>query len=179
MHLKIRQISFMGILAAFSVVLVVLGGVIESSTLFFLAAASFCVGIVIREYKMASGVIFLLVCIFLDFLIAPNKFYINTYTGLSVYILGSEILFDSMLRIKKPALRKPIYWIGKYLLFNLMYIPGIIFFPKLIYSGEINTFFLALLIVGGQAVLFVYDRAYNYFQKYVWGKFRKNLKGLK
>lgn len=176
MHIKVRQLSLMGILLAFSVILVTLGGIIESSTLFFLAAASFCVGIVIREYKVVSGVIFLLASIFLQFLIVPNKFYIITYIALSVYILGFEILFESMFRIKKHSLRKPLFWTGKYILFNLMYIPGIIFFPKLIISGDINTSFFALAILGGQVVIWIYDRAYNYFQKYVWGKFRKNLK---
>ena len=179
MHIKVRQISLMGMLLAFSVILVTLGGIIESSTLFFLAAASFCVGIVIREYKVVSGVIFLLASIFLQFLIVPNKFYIITYTVLSVYILGFEILFENMIRIKKHSLRKPLFWAGKYILFNLMYIPGIIFFPKLFFSGESNSSFFVLGILGGQIVIWIYDRAYNYFQKYIWGKFRKNLKNFK
>lgn len=179
MHIKIRQISLMGILLAFSVILVTLGGVIETSTFFFVAAASFCVGIVIREYKVISGVIFLIASIFLQFLIVPNKFYIITYTVLSVYILGFEILFEYMFRIKKHYLRKPLFWAGKYILFNLLFIPGIIFFPKLIISGDINASFFVLALLGGQVVIWIYDRAYNYFQQYVWGKFRKNLKNFK
>lgn len=179
MHIKVRQISFMGMLLAFSVVLVMLGNIIETSTLFFLGASSFCVGIVIREYKVVSGIVFFLASIILQILIVPNKFYIITYTGLSVYILGSEILFDNMIRIKKHSLRKPLFWFSKYVLFNLMYIPAVIFFPKLIFSDNIKTSFFVILILGGQVVLWIYDMAYNYFQKYIWGKFRKKLKDFK
>ena len=117
--------------------------------------------------------------IFLGILIIPNKFYIITYTGLSVYILGSEILFDNMIRIKKHSLRKPLLWIGKYVLFNFMYIPGVLFLPKLIFSDNIKTSSFVLIILGGQVVLWIYDMGYNYFQKYIWGKFRKNLKNFK
>ena len=50
MHVNARKIALSGVLAAFAVVLIVLGSIFETSTLFLLAAAAFCVGIVVREW---------------------------------------------------------------------------------------------------------------------------------
>ena len=49
MHVKAKQIAFGGLLLAVTVVCMALGSVIETNTLFLLAAAAFFVGIVIRE----------------------------------------------------------------------------------------------------------------------------------
>lgn len=50
MHVKAKQIAFGGLLLAVTVVCMALGSVIETNTLFLLAAAAFFVGIVIREF---------------------------------------------------------------------------------------------------------------------------------
>ena len=42
MHVGAKKIAVLGLLAAFSVLLIVLGAVIETSTLFFICGASFC-----------------------------------------------------------------------------------------------------------------------------------------
>ena len=55
MHVNARKIALSGVLAAFAVVLIVLGSIFETSTLFLLAAAAFCVGIVVREWGIAYG----------------------------------------------------------------------------------------------------------------------------
>ena len=59
MHVNARKIALSGVLAAFAVVLIVLGSIFETSTLFLLAAAAFCVGIVVREWGIAYGAAFL------------------------------------------------------------------------------------------------------------------------
>ena len=46
MHVKAKQIAFGGLLLAVTVVCMALGSVIETNTLFLLAAAAFFVGIV-------------------------------------------------------------------------------------------------------------------------------------
>ena len=50
MHVKAKTVALGGLLLALTIVFMALGSVIETSTLFLLAAASFFVGIVIREF---------------------------------------------------------------------------------------------------------------------------------
>ena len=57
MHIKTKQLTVSAMLLAVSVLLVYMGNVIESSTLFFLAAAAFGAGIIQREYGLKSGLI--------------------------------------------------------------------------------------------------------------------------
>ena len=59
MHVKGKMMAFCGLFLALSVVCMSLGSVIETNTLFLLAAASFFVGIVIREFGMKAGAAFL------------------------------------------------------------------------------------------------------------------------
>lgn len=59
MHVNARKIALSGVLAAFAVVLIVLGSIFETSTLFLLAAAAFCVGIVVREWGLLTAQHFL------------------------------------------------------------------------------------------------------------------------
>jgi hypothetical protein len=54
--------------------------------------------------------------------------------------------------------------------FNLMYLPMLLFLPRLIYPGELKGLILTLLILGGQVALFLFDTAYRYFQGVIWGK---------
>ena len=49
MHLNTKKIAFAGVMLALTEVGIALGSVIETNTLFLLAAASFFVGIVIQK----------------------------------------------------------------------------------------------------------------------------------
>ena len=73
-----------------TVVCMALGSVIETNTLFLLAAAAFFVGIVIREFGLRTGAAFYLAAILLGFLVTPNKFYVITFAAMGFYILGIE-----------------------------------------------------------------------------------------
>ena len=66
MHLNTKKIAFAGVMLALTEVGIALGSVIETNTLFLLAAASFFVGIVIQEFGLKSGAGFLLAGIFND-----------------------------------------------------------------------------------------------------------------
>ena len=52
MHVNAKKTAVSGLLMALSVLLLVLSGVLDFSTLFFLAAAAFFVGIIIKEYTV-------------------------------------------------------------------------------------------------------------------------------
>ena len=75
MHLNTKKIAFAGVMLALTEVGIALGSVIETNTLFLLAAASFFVGIVIQEFGLKSGAGFLLAGILLAILLSPNKLY--------------------------------------------------------------------------------------------------------
>ena len=56
MFLSTRKLTFLGLLLAVTVLLIVLSGILEFNTLFLLAAASFGVGIAVREAGVPMGV---------------------------------------------------------------------------------------------------------------------------
>ena len=62
MHVNAKKMAFTGVLAAFAVILLVLSAVIETSSLFLIAAAAFCVGIVLREWGAESSVLYYISC---------------------------------------------------------------------------------------------------------------------
>ena len=89
MHVKAKTMAFSGLLLALTVIFMVLGSVIETSTLFLLAAASFFVGIIIREFGLRIGAAFYAAGVILGFITAPNKFYVFTFAGEKLHGDGS------------------------------------------------------------------------------------------
>lgn len=176
MLLGTRKLAFLSLLMALAVVLIILSGVLEFNTLFLLALASFGVGIAYREGGFAAGFGFLAGSIILSVLLAPNKFYCITYGAMASYLLASEFLYDKLFQVKNMAVKVKLLWILKYIAFNLMYIPLLIFAPKLIYAGTLDERLILLMFAGGQVVLFLYDKGYRYFQGNIWEKVRKKLK---
>lgn len=174
MLLNTKKLTFLGLLLAVTILLIVLGGVFEANTLFLLSGASFCVGIAFRESGIRFAVGFYIASIILSFFLAP--FYWITYGAMGLYILIAEYSYDKVVNTEKTGYRRPLLWLVKYVIFNMMYIPALLFLPKLIYQGDLNSLLVAILLVAGQVALFIYDIAYQYFQRYVWGKIRNYLK---
>ena len=158
MHVKAKQMAFGGLILAVTVVCMALGSVIETNTLFLLAAAAFFVGIVIREFGLRTGAAFYLAAVLLGLLVTPNKFYVITFAAMGFYILGIEAVW--MFLAKRPQMghRMGIYWFAKYVIFNLV-------------SDQL---LLAAVMVGQIAIL-VYDKAYQYVQGTLWEKWRKRI----
>ena len=90
MHVKSRLMAFGGLALALCILFMVLGSIFETGTLFFLAASSFFVGIVIRESGMKMGLAFYMAAVLLGFILAPNKFYVITFGAMGLYILVIE-----------------------------------------------------------------------------------------
>lgn len=175
MHVNAKKIAVAGLLAAFSAVMLVLSGTIESSSLFFIAAASFCVGIVIREWGVRLGFGFLIASAIVNVIVSPNKFYCMTYAAMGVYLLLSEFLWEKIAAKEGMKNRTLTLWIGKYVIFNVIYVPVTLFFQELVFTKKITGVLWIGVLVAGQAALFIYDRAYVYFQGIVWGKLRVKL----
>lgn len=79
MHVNARQMAFTGVSLALTVLLMILSGILKFNTLFLLGAASFFVGIVIREFGMGLGAAFYAASILLSFMVAPNKLHCITF----------------------------------------------------------------------------------------------------
>lgn len=172
MYISGKKMAFLGLMLACSVLLVILSGIIEMNTLFLLAGASFCVGIAIRESGLRLGFGFYIASIILSFLLAPNKFYCITYAAMGFYLVAMELSWEMLANAKKNRNRTLLFWIIKYSIFNIIYIPVLLFLPKLIYQGSISSGLLVIFIAVGQIGIFIYDKAYNYFQRFIWGKVR-------
>lgn len=176
MHLKGREIAVTGVLAAFTVILMTLSSMIESSSLFFIAGASFCVGIVIREWGLKMGAAFLAATIFLNILMAPNKMYCITYAAMSVYLFFSEWLYEKIANARRLKRRRIALWVGKYVIFNMIYLPMLYFLPGLFFTKKVSQLFIIGFVLMGQVLLLIYDYAYMYFQSCIWGKLRGKLR---
>ncbi|MBU3874854.1 hypothetical protein HGO97_003370 [Faecalicatena sp. AGMB00832] len=175
MHVNAKKMAVGGLLLALSVVCMILGSVIETNTLFLLAAASYFVGIIIREMGLRTGAAFYLAAILLGFIVAPNKFYVLSFAAMGFYILAVEVAFVLLGKMTGAVNRKVLFWILKYLVFNLMYIPMLLFFQQLLFGKSLPGIWLIGVIAAGQLGLWIYDRAYEYVQAHLWGKMRGRL----
>ena len=173
MHVKAKKIAFGGMLLALTIIFMMLGSIIETGTLFLLAAASFFVGIIWREFwrpeaAWRSGE----PACFSDCLLAPNKFYVITYAVMGLYILIVEIVWLKLGRMSDRINRKALFWIVKYVVFNLIFLPAVLLFQEVLFVREISGWMSVIVIAAGQVFLFLYDRAYEYFQGVLWNKMR-------
>ena len=176
MLLNAKKLSFLSLLLALAVILVILSGILEFNTLFLLALASFGAGIAIRECGLRIGFGFYIASILLSFFLAPNKFYCITFAAMGFYLVVAEFTFNKLIHVNWNMTKRSVFlWSIKFFTFNLMYIPILLFLPKLFYQGENKKELLALFLLGGQAVFVIYDKAYDYFQKYVWSRVRGKL----
>lgn len=172
-----KKMAVSGLLMALSVVMIILSGVLDFNTLFFLAAAAFCVGIIVREYDLKTGIIFFGGTLLLGFLLAPQKLYCITFAMMGAYVLFVEGLWRFLGKhqnMKKPKL---VFAAGKFVIFNIMYVPALFLFPKLLFAGEISDKVLLFFLLGGQIALFLFDKAYEYFLIRMWGNWRGKFLG--
>ena len=175
MHVNSKKIAISGLLAAFSAILMILSSVIESSTLFLIAGASFTVGISIREWGERYGVGYFVASTLLNLIIAPNKFYCITYAAMGLYIVLSEWLWEKIAENRYINYRRTFLWLGKYFIFNAMYVPCVLFLRDYLFTGIVQTLGIVVVILIGRVCLFVFDNAYRYFQSFIWGRVRIKL----
>lgn len=177
MHVNAKKTAVSGLFMALAVLLIILSGVWDFNTLFFLAGAAFLVGIIIREYGLGYGAAFFMGTLVLGFLLAPQKLYCITYAMMSVYVLGVEALWLCLGKRSQWKNRRMIFTVGKLVIFNVMYLPALLLFPKLLFAGEVPRGMLAVFLLGGQAALYLYDKAYEYVLIRMWGQVREKLFG--
>ena len=175
MHINVKKIAFAGVLAAFAVILLVLSAVIETSSLFFIGAAAFCVGIVLREWGVKAGMMFLAASFLVGLMVAPNRLYCITFLAMGVYLVLGEFLWEKVAESPKIQKKGIAVWIGKYVIFNAMLIPALLVFPTIILTEKAVEKVFWFVLIGAQAGLFVFEKAYMYFQIFIWGKLRTRI----
>ena len=175
MHVKAKKTAIAGLLLAFTIVGIAMGSVIETNTLFLLAAASYFVGIIYREFGGKMGAAFYIAGVILGFIVSPNKFYILSYGAMGLYILVNEFAFRKIAEWKGDVNRSAIFWIVKYIVFNVMYLPMLLGFQELLFGRKLPGALMIGALVAGQIGLFIYDRAYEYVQGHIWNKMRGKL----
>ncbi len=181
MFLKNREIAFLGIMMAFAVLLQTLGGYIESSTLFFLAAASFLSGIVERNFSIPVSVAFLTGCTLLGFFLAPQKAYIATYFLFSVYVIAAEF-FEKKIYFGEEKKSPVLEWLVKGAIYHVFLFLTLFFLRKFLGWEEMmenrivavlykhRILFFAVILVAAEGFWLLFDRAYIFFMRN-YGKF--------
>lgn len=175
MHVNAKIVALGGLMLAFTEVCIFLGSVIESNTLFLLAAAAFLVGIMIREAGLKAGGSFYLAGVLLGVMISPNKFYVLSYAGMGLYILLRECAWERLEKASEKANRMQKFWLMKLVTFNLIYLTGIALEWEILVSRKMSWQLVGGIIVVGQIGFLIYDMAYEYVQRQIWSKLRNRL----
>lgn len=181
MFLKSREIAFLGIMMAFSVLLVTLGGYLDISTIFFLAAASFLVGMIERNFSCMIAVFFLAGSLLLNFFLAPQKLYAATFGAFSVYVIVAEHFEKKRYQQEKGG--SPFKeWIVKGVLYHILLAAAFFCVKEIFGFGEMteNKLIAAVMehkmilipaaILMAEAFWLVFDRAYVFFARQ-YGRF--------
>lgn len=183
MLLKNREIAFLGIMMALAVLLQTLGGYLETSTLFFLAAASFFSGIVERNFSLPISIIFLTGSTLLGFFLTPQKTYTATFFMFSVYVLVAEY-FEKQAFLQQKKINPILEWGLKGILYHgflflaLFLLYQLFGWKELLENKIIATLwnqkilFAAVAVVISEAFWLFFDRAYLFFMRN-YGKYFK------
>ena len=180
MHVRTKKLTVSAMLLAIAVILLYMGNILESSTLFFVALAAFCTGIVQREYGLKSGWAFWAANMLLGLVVIPQKLYMVTFSVFSLYILLTEMVWNRLCRRQDGRKRNAIFMAARLIIFNVMYLPLVFGMPRLLLGeallAKAGSFLYPLLLLGGQLFLVLFDRAYVYFQGVIWERIRRSLK---
>ena len=96
---------------------------------------------------------------------------------MGVYVLLIEGLWRFLGKHQNMKNPKLIFAAGKVVIFNIMYLPALFLFPKLLFAGEVSGKLMLVFVLGGQIALYLFDKAYDYFLIRMWGNLRGKLFG--
>lgn len=175
MQTKAKKVALCGMMLALTEVFISLGSVIETNTLFLLAAASYFVGIVIREFQIGTGIAFYISGVLLGIIVSPNKFYVVSYAVMGAYILFSEYIGEKIGKMDSSKNRNMRFRLLKYCIFNVLYLPLIVLVYNILAVHPLSGKMMIILILAGQPGWYIYDHAYAYVQINIWNKLRGKL----
>lgn len=175
MHINAKKIALGGLLLAMTEIFLLLGSVIEMNTLFLLAAASYFIGIMIREAGMGTGIAFYIAGVLLGILLTPNIFYVCSYAAMGFYIVATEAGWRAVGKLTGEKKRLTLFWLIKFLAFNLVFTVVLLFFGKVLFLKKMTTLLWVGVAAAGQVGWLLYDRAYEWTQIHLWSKMRNRL----
>lgn len=181
MHVKTKDIALTGMIMALSVLCIVLGGVFEFSTLTLLLVAAFLSGTVICDMGLLMGAMCITGTFLLGFFLGTQKMYVFTYLGFSAYIFLVELFYRKQKKLmgknneKTSKYKNVITWIYKFFIFNIIFIPCLIFMPEVFLGVNPTRGMIIVAAVAGQLAWIVLDIAYNTFILKIWKLFKKRI----
>ena len=116
MHVA-KRMAVLAMMAALSMVLILLGTVIPVNTLFFTAAAAYMTGIAVVLYGKVQGSVYFAVCLSLDFFLNPDKLHVFLFVLFGGYILISEITYRLLTEKRKDRTKERIHRVIRLCLF--------------------------------------------------------------
>lgn len=180
MHLtRIKDYVFAAMLAAASVVILILGSlVLTRATFFCIALASYLIGICANKCGFLIATIQLSSVTVLDVLLNPDKVQWITYLLFGIYIILVELTFKKW--NKETEKKKKLFsqYFINFILFNILFVPCVIFFFDIMfgdsfsvgvfdvgsYQGRMLLWFIA------QVVWLIYDLGYKAATRYLYDK---------
>ena len=175
MHINAKKMALGGLLLALTEIFLLLGSVIEMNTLFLLAAASYFIGIMIREAGMGTGLAFYIAGVLLGILLTPNIFYVCSYAAMGFYIVATEAGWRAVGKLTGEKKRLVLVWVIKFLAFNLVFAAVLLFFGELLFLKKMTALLWAGVIAAGQVGWLLYDRAYEWTQIHFWNRMRNRM----
>ncbi len=171
MHVnKTRAVAGAALMSAFSMLLLLAGTFVSVNTLFFTALAAYLLGFSVNKYGFRYSGIQFVTCLLLDVFLNPDKFNWILYACLGSYIFLSELIFQKLNHIGDLRKKLRVQLIYNWILFNIIYIPLILFFRELLIPGALPGGIQAnsvsgglILWLAGQIGWIVYDKAYRFF----------------
>ena len=177
MHLESRDIARTGLMIALGVVLIVLGGYISTTTLFFLAASAFLAGVMERNFYLGLGVLYLVGTALLGLFLTPQKLHIATISAMGYYVLVAEG-FEKRASGEKGPINSMLVWGCKFIVFHLLLALALVVFQAL-YGLDIifaqglpgklsegpRALAWAAAVCMAEVLWLVFDRAYVFFRR--------------
>ena len=184
LHLKSKQVAWCGVIMAIAVILQICAGVIETSSFFLLALASFLAGCVERKFGLKTSAGFCFGAAVLGFILAPQKLYCFTYAGFCVYVLATEYFRGKNGSIKNSDKAENfmdnirVQYIIKGIIYHVLLIAAVFVSAKIsglevIFSADfiekikqlpvVVVIFAA--VIAAELLWFIFDKAYIFFQE--------------
>lgn len=176
MHIRSKEIAYMGMLMAVAIVFILIGCYFEMSTIFFLAAASFLAGCVERNLSLAKAMIFVAGTTLIGVILSPQKLYLATFFGFCVYVLLAEWIQEKKEKGQTSFLVKGSVWI-KGIVYHVMLVTAVVLMQYLtglsqitksdiyrLFSGH-TVILVIVCIVAAEILWLLFDKAYFLFQQ--------------
>ncbi len=135
---KTKAIAGAAMLSALSLICLLAGTFVPVNTIFFTAFAAYLIGVCANRYNLIYSGMQLVVCVLLDMLCNPDKMSWILYLCFGVYIWGSECIFQKWNTIRDGKRRLQRQLLYNWGLFQIIYIPILIFFSKYVFFGGVD-----------------------------------------